>query len=359
MSFTSNTTESKGYQTSVEESHPSSKEHGAFTDVRKDLRLAILDGKDAGKDVSAEQAKLDTLDKLPEFAKDVYNKLQESGNNQNVRYTAKVVKEDNIGKDGKVYAKAGDLQMSMTIQTGKDRKLNVPIEVAEDGSLKAGFITAEDKTKVERTVNTKDGKSFDVYEKIGFKDMTDREKDIVQIVSGKDFSKNNEKTDFSKAYAVKREQLDALKSAGYDAYISKDKSKEDGTYKDTEGNEHPSYKDRIEYGSVDIEGESKEAIAYTLNSPKESNKPLPFSIEVIVTAEGEVAELNKVEFSQKEDGKYDVVKSPVSLADLDPVIANALMKSSDAPTQEAPMQSFGKSDAQVEQPHKSNGNFTR
>lgn len=356
MSFVANGKSGKAFTTSCEEAHTSSQKvgEGAFSVLRDKLELASLKGDTEAK------AKMETLDQLKAYAESNYDKLKENGHNQNVRFTAKLIDKDNVGKDGTVYDKAGDLKMTMTINTGRDRKLIVPVVANEEGKLDAGFVYAEDKREIERIAETKDGKKFEVYKKLTLKDMSDRERDIVQLVTGKDFSK--ELTDFAKAYATKREQIDAFKEAGYAVYVAREKEPS-GTYIDkATGEEKPSYKELVEYGTDVINGEQVECIQYTLHSPSPAKieagmKALPFSLEIAVAETGECTGVKKLEFTPLENGKFQRDESDITMSELakiDPAIAKALSVVGEAPAKEEPMQSFGKSDVQTEQPHKSN-----
>jgi len=329
--------EKKAYVATVEEAHAPNQQ-GKFSEIHDKLELASLKGDEQAK------ANLTLLDKLPELAQDIFNKVQESGNNQNVRYTAKLVSADQIGKDGTVYAKAGDLEMSIKVQTAKDRSMNIAVDIA-DGELKAGYIKVEDKA-LSHEVAKKDGSgTFPVYDKIEFKDFSDREKAIFKAIADK--GGEQEKTDWKPAFAVKRELMDALKAEGVDAYVAVDKNKP-REYTTSDGEKKTGYDERISFAKVN----DVDVVLFTVQSTKdgkEGMERLENPIEIALSADGEVQAVNKVEFEQTADGKFKPVKTPVEASDVPKGFASAMDKITGGAEQTVEQaQTFTKSDVAVE-----------
>ncbi len=307
-----NNQSNKSFVTTCEEAHTATETTGKYSAIKDKLELAAMKGDEKAK------AQFEMLDKLPEFAQGIYDTLKENGQNQNVRYTAKIVDKDSVGKDGTVYEKAGDLKLSLTIMTGKDRKLIMDVEQGEDG-LKAGYIKAEDKT-VTKQITKKDGTTTQVPEKLGYDDFTEREQEIFKLIAPKK-DVEREKKDWTKAYETKRNQVAALKDAGFDVYVTLDKKSEPKQEIADDGTMYENYRENITFGEKD----GVPAIAYTVTSPKEPKKgeALPYPIEIIVSIDGEAKEFSKIEFAE-EEGKFKANKTVISLSDMDERIANAL-----------------------------------
>jgi len=343
--------ENKEFVTTCEEAHTASETKGKFTQIKNEIRVELADAKDEGNEakVSELSEKLATLQKLPQYAQGIYDTLKENGHNQNVRYTAKMIEKDNVGKDGTVYAQKGDLEFKVTVKTGKDRSMIINVGQNEEGNLVTGYIKVEDKT-ITKEVAKADGGTFRVSEEIKIKDFTDREKAIYNLISpnaGKEKENKENSVDHTLAYNVKNEQVKNLRDAGYDVYIVLDKSKP-RTYS-INGEEHQGFKERISYAQVD----GVDAISYTIASPrepKEGLKALPFSIESFIDVNGNALGVNKLEFTyDAESEKTNVVKTEISLSDLDESIANCFRQ------EEMPV--FGKADVDVNKAKTSN--FTR
>lgn len=310
----------------------------AFQNLSDKLELAGMKG-----DADA-KAKFDTLQKLPVLAQEIFDKVQESGNNQSVTYTARQITADQIGKDGTVYAKAGDLDMSITVKTGNGRKMIIDVD-EKDGDLKVGFIKVEDKA-LSHEVAKKDGSgTFPVYDKIEFKDFSDREKAIFKAIADK--GSEQEKADWKPAFAVKRELMDALKAEGVDAYVAVDKNKP-REYTTSDGQTKTGYDERIAFGKVN----DTDVVLFTVQSTKdgkEGMERLENPIEIALSADGEVQAVNKVEFEQTADGKFKPVKTPVEASDVPKGFANAMDKITGGAEQTVEQaQTFTKSDVAVE-----------
>jgi len=315
----------------------------AFQNLSDKLELAGMKG-DADT-----KAKFDTLQKLPVLAQEIFDKVQESGNNQNVTYTAKQITADQTGKDGTVYAKAGDLDMSITVKTGNGRKMIIDVE-EKDGDLKAGFIKVED-MNLTHDVAKKDGSgTFPVPDKIDFKDFTDREKAIFKAIADKG-EQTQEKADWKPAFAVKRELMDAIKAEGVDAYVALDKSKP-REYTDKEGNQKTGYDEKITFGTVGKEN----VMIFSIQSAKDAQNGLTDPIRFSLSADGDVQAVEKVTFKQ-ENGKTIPEFTPVEIDALPEGVARAVEKTFSG-AEQVQAQTFTKSDVQVEkaQPTKTQEN---
>lgn len=298
---------------SVSEAKNATEKEGKFTALKDKLELSAMKGNEEDK------AKFETLQKLPELAQNIFDKLQENGQNQNVRYTAKLVEKDNVGKDGTVYAKEGDLQMSITIPTSKDRKLMANIDIADDGSLKVGYVSATDKNQT-KEITKKDGEKTQIPVQLGIKDFSDREKDIFNLIT--DNASQREKVDYSKAFDIKNQQVQNLKDAGYDVYVVKNKNKTQ-EYTNEQGETKQTNPDFINFGQVE---DGTPAIQYSIASPQnvaEGKKPLPNTLEITVTTNGDIDDIAKVEF-KKDGDKTKAVKESLDPTTLDDSIVSAL-----------------------------------
>lgn len=302
----------------------------AYQNLADKLELAGMKG-----DTNA-KAKFDTLQKLPVLAQEIFNKVQESGNNQNVTYTAKQITADQTGKDGTVYAKAGDLDMSITVKTGNGRKMILDVD-EKDGDLKTGFIKVED-MNLTHEVEKKDGSGkFPVPDKIEFKDFTDREKTIFKAISDK--GGEQEKADWKPAFAVKREIMNAIKAEGVDAYVALDKNKP-REYTDKEGNQKTGYDEKISFGKVGEEN----VMIFSIQSARDAQNGLTDPIRFSLSSDGDVQTVEKVTFAQENERTIPEF-TPVELDELPAGVARAVEKIFGGAEQ---AQTFTKTDVQVE-----------